>query len=210
MTYQEFIDSKKISDIPTGLTNVDKLNDTLFEMEASTLQERQKVRRNSIADRVDKVVEIIKKEPNEQWLIWCDMNAESELLRKKINNSVEVKGSDNDEHKKNSLINFANNDIKILVTKPKIAGMGMNFQSCHNMVFTGLSDSYEQFYQAVRRCWRFGQTKDVNCYIVTADTEGAVVSNIARKEKDSELMIDEMVKNCQNVIKSKNNSLLGD
>ena len=86
------------------------------------------------------------------------------------------------------MIGFAENTEKYLISKPSIAGLGMNFQSCHNMIFTGLSDSYEQFYQAVRRCWRFGQQHEVNCYVITAEQEGAVVKNIQRKEKQAQKM----------------------
>lgn len=185
----------KLNIIPSVVTTESFDNNLLFDFDASTLQERQNVRRNSTLDRVKRVAELVAKNPNEQWLLWCDMNVESETLHKLIPNSIEVKGSDTDEHKKKSLIDFSNGNLKVLITKPKIAGMGMNFQKCHNMVFTGLSDSYEQFYQAVRRCWRFGQENEVNCYVVTADTEGAVVENIKRKENQSKVMIDSMVQN---------------
>ena len=94
-------------------------------------------------------------------------------------------------------MDFSTGKIKKLITKPRIAGFGMNWQHCNNVAFVGLSDSYEQFYQAVRRCWRFGQTKQVNCYIITADTEGNVVANIKRKERDSERMARSMVKHMQ-------------
>ena len=185
----------KLNIIPSVVMTESMTNNMLFDFDASTLQERQSVRRNSTLDRVRRVAELVAKNPDEQWLLWCDMNVESETLHKLIPNSIEVKGSDTDEHKKKSLIDFSNGDLKVLITKPKIAGMGMNFQKCHNMVFTGLSDSYEQFYQAVRRCWRFGQENEVNCYVVTADTEGAVVENIKRKENQSKVMIDNMVQN---------------
>lgn len=167
----------------------------LFAMEAQTLSERQRARRNSINDRVIAAVKIVQKDPNSQWMIWCDLNDESAFLKNAIPGSVEVKGSDSEEHKKKSLLGFARGEIQILISKPSIAGWGMNFQTCHNTIFVGLSDSYEQFYQAVRRHWRFGQKEEVNCYIVTADTEGAVVQNIQRKESDAKRMAEEMVKN---------------
>ena len=93
--------------------------------------------------------------------------------------------------KESRMLGFSSGDVKILVTKPKIAGFGMNWQHCSNIAFVGLSDSYEQYYQAVRRCWRFGQKEEVNCYIITAETEGAVVANIKRKEQDAERMAKE-------------------
>jgi DNA modification methylase len=171
----------------------------LFAMEAQSLQERQKARRASISDRVLAASELIKKEPDEQWIVWCDLNDESADLTRSIPGAVEVKGSDSDGHKKTSMLGFADGRIKILVSKPSIAGWGMNFQKCHNEIFVGLSDSYEQFYQAARRCWRFGQLSPVNIYVVTADTEGAVVKNIKRKEDDAMKMAKRMVDNMHEI-----------
>lgn len=148
-----------------------------------TLSERRQARKDSLELRCEKAAEIANNSA-EQFLIWCDMNDESALLSKLINNSVEVKGSDKSEHKSNAMLGFSNGAVEKLVTKPKIAGFGMNWQNCHNMIFTGLSDSYEQFYQAVRRCWRFGQEKEVNVYIVISAKEGCVKQNIERKQAD--------------------------
>jgi len=170
----------------------------LFAMEAQTLQERQKARRTTITARVSTCAEMVNKS-KDIWMIWCNLNSESEALRKAIPGSVEVKGSDSEEHKKSSLLGFANGDIRVLISKATIAGFGMNFQVCHNAAFVGLSDSYEQFYQAVRRCWRFGQEEEVNAYIITSDLEGAVVKNIQRKEKDAEKMAIEMVENMHEI-----------
>lgn len=163
----------------------------LFPVDAQTMGERQGARRATIEDRAARAIDIVNGS-DERWLVWCDLNRESDILAKGIEGAVEVRGSDKDSHKEKSLLGFANGDIRVLVSKPKIAGWGMNFQICRNMVFTGLSDSYEQFYQAVRRCWRFGQTREVNCYIVTDRTEGAVVANVRRKEKDAAEMADNM------------------
>lgn len=148
-----------------------------------TLSERRDARRDSLQLRCEKAAEIANSS-DEQFLIWCDMNNESELLSRLINDAVEVKGSDKPEHKSSSMLGFSNGTIKNLVTKPSIAGFGMNWQNCNNMIFTGLSDSYEQFYQAVRRCWRFGQQKEVNVYIVISAKEGCVKQNIERKQAD--------------------------
>lgn len=178
--------------------NIDVKNhndDVLFAMEAQTLQERNQARKDSVDDRIAKCVEIVNSQPNEKWLIWCELNSESEKLKKALKGSVEVKGSDDEEHKKKSLLDFANGDLKVLITKPKIAGMGMNFQSCHNQIFVGASDSFEQYYQAIRRCWRFGQDKEVNVYVLVATTQGAVVANLNRKQKDAEKLALEMVNN---------------
>ena len=91
------------------------------------------------------------------------------------------------------MLGFVTGDVQILVSKPSICGYGMNFQRCNNVAFLGLSDSYEQFYQAVRRSFRFGQKQTVHCHIVTSDIEGAVVANIQRKEADAARMAEEMV-----------------
>lgn len=165
----------------------------LFGMEARTLQERRNVRRGSLADRVAITAGLVNKS-NDKWLVWCDLNAESDALTKSIEGAVEVKGQDDAEYKAKSLNDFAQGSIRVLISKPSIAGFGMNFQCCHNVAFVGLSDSYEAYYQAVRRCWRFGQTKPVNCYVIAADTEGAVVTNIERKERQASQMFDEIVK----------------
>lgn len=123
--------------------------------EKLSLTERRQARKDSLTLRCECAAELVNNS-NDQWLVWCDLNDESHKLHELIQESVEVQGSDRDSHKSSSMLNFSNNEIKCLVTKPKIAGFGMNWQNCHNMIFTGLSDSYEQYYQALRRCWRFG------------------------------------------------------
>jgi len=164
----------------------------LFPMEAQSLQERIGARRETIKERVDKCAEIINGS-GEPWLCWCNLNAESQLLAKQINGAIEIKGSDKSEYKEKMMLGFSSGNFKRLVTKPSIAGFGMNWQHCNNIAFIGLSDSYEQYYQAIRRCWRFGQQKEVNCYIITADIEGAVVKNIQRKEGDAQRMAENMI-----------------
>ena len=160
---------------------------------AQTLMERRRARRNSLNERVAKAAELVHA-TDEQFLIWCDLNDESKLLAESIKESVEIKGSDKPEHKENAMLDFADGKIKRLVTKPQIAGMGLNWQNCRNMVFVGLSDSFEQVFQAIRRCWRFGQDKEVNVYIVISEQEGAVLENIKRKERDFEVMQNGMIK----------------
>lgn len=175
-------------------------NGKLFVEDAKTLTERRDARRESMPDRIKRSAAIVNAS-DEKWLVWCNLNAESEGLKTSITDAVEVKGSDKPEHKENSMLGFSENGIKCLVTKPKIAGFGMNWQNCHNMIFVGLSDSYEQFYQAVRRCWRFGQTKTVNAHIVIGEREGAVVANIKRKECDMQTMFQGMVKHMAELTK---------
>lgn len=160
---------------------------------ASTLNERRSARRESMDDRCKTAAELIKHDPDAQWLFWCDLNAESELLTK-LTGGCEVKGSDSREYKSSTLLGFSHGEVKTLVSKPSIAGFGMNWQNCHNMVFVGLSDSYESMYQAIRRCYRFGQRHPVNVYIITSESEGAVRENIARKEKQTEHVFSELAK----------------
>ena len=164
----------------------------LFVEYAETLTERREARKESIDQRVEKAKQIAN--DTDQCLIWCDYNYESDALHKSIENSVEVKGSDDQNHKKNSMIGFANKSIKHLISKPSICGFGMNWQNCNNMIFCGLSDSYEQFYQAIRRCWRFGQKKEVNVYVIISEKEMNVLKNIKRKQMEHERMSQEMIK----------------
>jgi DNA modification methylase len=175
-----------------------KPTDTLFILEARTLQDRQKARRETINDRVDYLSKLINGDDG-QWLIWCNLNSESSELKNKIKDSVEVKGSDSEKHKEHSMLGFSNKEVNKLVTKPLIAGFGMNWQNCNKMAFIGLSDSYEQYYQAVRRCWRFGQKKEVYIHIIITEEEGQVLKNIRRKEKDAEKMYDNMVEHIRNL-----------
>lgn len=165
----------------------------LFKLEASGLLERRRARRESIADRVAKAAEIVNNS-DEQWLVWCDLNDEGDMLEAAIDGAVQVAGKDTIEHKESSLLSFADGEFKVLISKPSIAGFGMNFQNCHNIIFVGLSDSYESMHQAISRCYRFGQTKQVNVYIITASTEGAVLRNIRRKEQDAIAMAESMIK----------------
>lgn len=166
-------------------------NDGLFVKVAQGLQERNEARRNSINLRVDKAAEIAN-QMNGPVLIWCHLNEESEKLENRIGNSVQVYGAMPPEKKEQCLLAFSDGEIDRLITKPKIAGYGLNWQHCNQMIFVGLSDSWESFYQAVRRCWRFGQKKPVTVHIVTADTEGAVLDNIQRKQRQNDEMRREM------------------
>jgi len=170
----------------------DPCGDNLFALPAVTLIERRDARRNSIEERVAEVAALANNS-DDQWLVWCDLNAESAALAKAIPDAVEVRGSDSNEDKIDRMLGFGEGRYRVLVSKPSICGFGMNFQRCAHMAFTGLSDSYEKFYQAIRRCWRFGQTREVNAYVVTSSLEGAVVANIRRKETDALRMAAEML-----------------
>lgn len=169
----------------------------LFSLPAATMDERRKARQGSVKERAEKVAEIASQKPNEPWIVWCNLNSESELAAKLIPGAVELRGSDDREDKAAKMLDFSGGGIRVLVTKPSIAGYGMNWQHCSSVQFLGLSDSYEQFYQAIRRCWRFGQTKPVDCYVVTASNEGAVTENIKRKERDAQKLAEGMIRACQ-------------
>lgn len=158
---------------------------------AETLSERREARKESMEDRTDRARDLTLQDDS-QWLLWVDFNDESELLHRKIKDSVEVQGKDDPEVKAKASIDFANGDIRCLVSKASIFGFGSNFQSCHNMIFCGLSDSYERFYQAVRRCWRFGQEHEVNVYIILSEKEINVLENIKRKEAQMQEMQKQM------------------
>jgi hypothetical protein len=165
----------------------------LFPVEGQTLSERNQARRDSIEDRVESCAGIINAS-TETWIVWCNLNGESEALNASIPDAVEIVGNDSQEYKEREMGNFSGGQTRVLVTKPTIAGFGLNWQHCSHVAFVGLSDSYEQFYQAIRRCWRFGQKRPVQCYVITAETEGAVVRNIRRKEQQSMEMMEGMVR----------------
>ncbi len=173
----------------------------LFADIAVGLLERNQARKESIDDRVAKCAEIVNAS-DEQFVIWCHRNEEADKLTKLIAGAVDVSGSDSIEHKEKSVLDFLDNKIRVLVSKPKILGSGMNFQNCHNTAFVGLSDSWEQYYQAIRRFYRFGQTKEVNVHVISAESEGAVVANIKRKEEQNALMGAEMVKHMSESMKN--------
>jgi superfamily II DNA or RNA helicase len=167
----------------------------LFAMPAETLGERLAARRSTVDDRVAEVVELVESQPNEKWLIWTNLNKESESVHASIPESVELTGSDSPERKAELSLAFAQGEIGKMVSKASILGFGVNYQVCSHMIFAGVNDSWEQFFQAIRRCWRFGQTRPVHVHIIAASTEGNVLENLKRKEKESEQMAEEMQEN---------------
>jgi hypothetical protein len=155
---------------------------------------------------VNRVSEIVN--DSDKYLIWCDFNAEADMVTAKINDAVQVSGSDCPEDKESRMIGFARGSQRVLVSKPSICGFGMNFQICHKIIFLGLSDSYESFYQAVRRCWRFGQKYPVDVVIVISKAEASVLNNIKRKEQDAEMMRSEMIRFTKDINTIKTESLM--
>jgi len=171
--------------------------ETLFPLEALSLLERQRARKVSLSARVQAAADLVAAERSEYWLVWCDLNAESEALTRAIPGAVQITGSDSVEYKARALLDFQAGRTRVLVSKPSIAGHGMNLQLCARMIFVGLSDSWESWYQAVRRCWRFGQQRPVQVHVITSEQEGAVVRNIERKETQAAEMMTEIVGHMQ-------------
>lgn len=173
----------------------------MFAPVGKTLLERRSARRNSLLDRVNRAAEIANA-TKEQVLVWCDLNSESKALTEAIRDAVEVEGSMSLEKKEKGITGFLTGENRVLVSKPSIAGFGINAQNAHIEIFVGLSDSFEAYYQAVRRCWRFGQEKPVDVYIIISDAEGAVKENIQRKQRDAERMTDELIGFTREFLKS--------
>ena len=180
--HQHVVSAEYAPSVDTGL---------LFPMEARTLQERIAARRDTVEQRVNLAASIVPHDRPFVW--WCNLNSESDALCREIPGAVEVRGSDSDAEKERKLGAFSSGDIRVLVTKPSIAGFGMNWQHCADTGFVGLNDSFEQIYQAERRFWRFGQKNPVNVHFISAETEGAVLANLKRKERDAERMAASMV-----------------
>ena len=170
----------------------------LFPMPAATMQEERAVKRDSIADRCRAVAKLAEKG---SWVIWCELNDEADELEKRVKGARQVKGDDSIFKKEEILDAFADGKLKRLITKPKIAGFGMNWQHCNNMVIANLSHSYEQFYQCIRRCWRFGQERPVNVHVFLMDSESAVLTNIKRKEREAQEMAARMVEHLKDAMK---------
>lgn len=143
-------------------------------------------------ERLNEVLKIVNSRPDENFIIWIKQNEEGEMLKKLLPEAKEVKGSDSNEWKEKTLLGFANNEFRILITKTKIASFGMNYQNCRNQIFASLDFSFEGLYQAIRRSYRFGQTNEVNIYLITTDTMANVNQSINNKQKQFEIMQDEM------------------
>lgn len=143
-------------------------------------------RSDAVADKVNN--------SDESWIVWCNTNLEADLLKERIPDAIEVRGSDSVKAKRDRLAAFTNGEARVIITKPSIAGYGLNWQHCRNVAFVGLSYSFEDFYQALRRSYRFGQDREVNALIVQAETEGAIVKSIQRKIKQHETMQKQMKK----------------
>ncbi|RIA37496.1 hypothetical protein DFR49_3381 [Hephaestia caeni] len=170
----------------------DSARGMLFPLEARTMQERLAARRASIGARVEAGAALAVAH-DRPCVAWCNLNDESSALARAIPGAIEVRGSDPEGRKEEVLADFAEGRLRVLVTKPSICGFGMNWQHCHDTVFVGLNDSFEQLYQALRRFWRFGQMSAVDAHLIAAQAEGAVVANLRRKEAQAATMMAAMV-----------------
>lgn len=159
----------------------------LFALEAQTLMERRNARKDSVEARVEACADIVNSHPG-PWVVWCELNHESDMLTKAIDGAIEVRGSMTTDQKERALADFSHGRARVIVSKPSICGFGLNWQHCHNMAFVGVTDSFESYYQAVRRCWRFGQAHPVHVHIFASELEGAVTANLQRKERDARAM----------------------
>ena len=166
----------------------------LFHTSLKGVGERAAVRRATIMDRVSEVAKKVEAS-TEPWICWVGLNDEGRQLSDAIADSVLIEGQMSAEEKEARLAAFLAGSVRVLITKPAISGFGLNLQHCFNMAFVGLGDSYEQYYQCIRRCWRFGQTKPVNAYVVLAEPEEPIYHNVKRKEKDAESMSRSLLEN---------------
>lgn len=168
------------------------VNGSLFATDAATLSDQRKVRRESTANRVERAATLA--DNGRPVVVWCELNDEANQAEKLIDGAVQVAGSDNLDDKERKLRGFATGEHRVIVTKPSIAGFGLNWQHCNTMIFVGASHSYEATYQAIRRCWRFGQKKPVHTHMIATEADGNVIRNYQQKDKKAQEMGREMTK----------------
>jgi len=179
----------------------------LFAMYEGGIKGRLHARRDSLNDRISKAVDLISSS-NEQWVVWHGLNDEGRVLKQQLNShSVLIEGKDSEQNKIDREYQWRHGNIQCMISKPSIFGFGMNWQHCSNVIFLGLGDSYEQYYQAIRRSWRYGQQNQVNVHVITSDIETNVVENIKRKKQQSEQMASEVISFIGDI--EKENILLG-
>lgn len=164
----------------------------LFATDLGGVGGRARVRKATLNARVDAAARLLDGEG--QWIAWCGLNDEADRLASEVPGAVNVHGTMTPDEKADAFEAFQDGDIRVLVTKPSIAGFGMNFQNCSRMVFVGLSDSWESYYQSIRRCWRFGQTQPVQAHVVVSELEQQIVDNIRRKEAEVAAWVDRLVR----------------
>lgn len=170
----------------------------LFSLPAHGLQEQREERRRTIEERCERAAEIANG-TSEPVILWCHLNDEGNMLEKLIPDAVQVSGSDSDEKKEDRLLGFAKGKHRVLVTKPKIGAWGLNYQHCNKIVYFP-SHSFEQYYQSLRRCWRFGQKRSVHVDVIASEGEADVLSNLQRKAGQAEEMFANLITEMNNAI----------
>lgn len=180
----------KLVEKETVVGGIAPLRGELLTSPAVGLREQRVERRRTLQERCEIVAEKVSHDRSA--VAWCHLNAEGDLLEKLIPDAVQVSGSDSDEKKEEAFLNFASGDIRVLITKPRIGAFGLNWQHCQHMTFFP-SHSYEQYYQGVRRCWRFGQKRSVTVDVITTEGELKVLENLQRKARNATLMFDHLV-----------------
>lgn len=165
----------------------------LFATDLGGVGGRAKVRRDTLDARCRRAADLVATEPDEPWLLWCGLNDEADMLTKLVPGAVNVHGGMSPEEKADALLGFADGQIRVLVTKPSLAAFGLNWQHCARMAFVGLSDSYETYYQSIRRCYRYGQTRVVRAHVVLSELESQIAANVSRKEREAAAMTAELV-----------------
>lgn len=169
----------------------------LFATDLGGVGGRAAVRRSTLDARVGRAVDLVRGEPDEPWLLWCGLNDEANALAAALPGSVNVHGGMAPEQKAEALLGFADGAIKTLITKPSLASFGLNWQHCARMAFVGLSDSYETYYQAIRRCYRYGQRRVVRAHVIVSELESQIAANVARKETEASALTAALVAEMQ-------------
>jgi hypothetical protein len=168
-------------------------DDQLFATDLGGVGGRAAIRRSTLAARCERAAHLVAAEPDEPWILWCGLNDEADTLAELIPGAVNVHGTWTPEDKADAFLRFADGQIKTLITKPSIAAFGLNWQHCARVAFVGLSDSYEAYYQAIRRCWRYGQARPVDVYIVLSELESQIARNVAAKERHAAALTAQLV-----------------
>lgn len=178
-----------------------KTDGMLFALEASTMSERRDAKKASLDNRVSECAALVNAS-EEMWVVWCEFNAESDALRDSIPGAVEIRGSDDADDKEHKLADFAAGKIRVLISKPSITGWGLNWWHCRNTAFVGVTDSFEAYYQAIRRFWRFGQKHEVHVHRFASQLESAIMRNLERKQADSIKMGEQLAAETRDAVMS--------
>jgi len=191
--------------VDVDMVALDADTGTLFRHVEMNATQVHKEKRRTVEDRADKLASVLAADTSEPWIVWCDTNYEADALTARIAGTdvVELRGSDSDAKKEAALRGFTDGTIRVLITKPKIAGFGLNWQHCARVAFIGATYSFESWYQAVRRVWRFGQTRPVEVHMVRSSTASAVQAVMDRKRGEFESMQSEMVKAARRSVQAK-------